>query len=199
MHEGTCTLTINGYWQNSVLRYVYNWDYWYRHTKCTCRQSQQLNKSKPSTAPVQAPPLALGVTTETIIDLPPPDCLIHPVLLEKMRLNGSPSPLHSQLTTLNINQSDRDMHDAFYDLHKTNPFPRLPPYYVHKSKESHMEQVCPCSSRPPSGKSKSEVSLRPDSGKVISEDSSQSKRNTLKIVAPNSLVMQRRNRGSQGM
>ena len=133
------------------------------HTQYTHRQ-QQPSQQPTLTHPYQQP--ILGATQDTSIELPPPDSLIHPVLLEKMRL-GSPSTSHTQLSTLNSDQSQQGIHEAFYDLHKTNPFPRLPPYYVHKSEELNRTNsemgsrgsVFP-TSRPPSG--------RPDTKKTSS-------------------------------
>ncbi|XP_064383505.1 F-box only protein 16-like [Halichondria panicea] len=150
------------------------------------RRTQQLNQSQsPLTlAPYQV--ALLGATRDSTVELPPPDSLIHPVLLEKMRLNGSPSTRHTQLTTLNIDQSQQDIHEAFYDLHKSNPFPRLPPYYVHKSEHSHAGQIETSSyttNRPPSGRSRS------DARRVTTEDlGTQSKPST----TPTSLLKYRK-------
>ena len=62
---------------------------------------------------------------------PPPSSLLHPTLLEKMRL-GSPSSAHIHLSTLNRPQSSQSISETFYSLQDSAPFPRLPPYYVHK-------------------------------------------------------------------
>lgn len=123
----------------------------------------------PYVGPIRSNASVDGTTT-----LPPPDSLIHPILLEKMRL-GSPSSSHIQLSTLNINQSQQDISEAFYDLHRTTPFPRLPPYYVHKPGEPKVNErgqngtgsiaSSHTSSRPPSGRLKSD-GKRPTTGKV---------------------------------
>ena len=63
--------------------------------------------------------------------IPPPSSLLHPTLLEKMRL-GSPSSAHIQLSTLNRGQNNQIISEALYSLQDSAPFPRLPPYYVHK-------------------------------------------------------------------
>lgn len=95
--------------------------------------------------------------------LQPLDSLMHPVLLEKMRL-GSPSSSHIKLSTLNADQSQQDIIETFYNLHKTSPFPKLPPYYVHKPGNPEMNErrqselgsatSIHTSSRPPSGRMK---------------------------------------------
>ncbi len=136
-----------------------------------------LNQGRPQSTPHQAPIKEITTTSRssscTAVDLPPPGSLIHPVLLEKMRLNGSSSKKHTQLTTLNIDRSQQDIYEAFYDLHKTNPFPKLPPYYVHKSEysDSHnINKTRVATSRPPSGRE------RPNTGgKVAGEEIAQPK------------------------
>lgn len=63
---------------------------------------------------------------------PPPSALMHPTLLEKMRL-GTPTSGHIHLCTVNRSQSQTVARDEFYRLQDASPFPRLPPYYVHSS------------------------------------------------------------------
>ena len=67
--------------------------------------------------------------------IPPPSSLLHPTLLEKMRLD-SPSSAHIQLSTLNRGQSNQVISETLYSLQDSAPFPRLPPYYVHKPRDS---------------------------------------------------------------
>ena len=115
-------------------------------------------------------PVRSNASVDGTTSFPPPDSLIHPILLEKMRL-GSPSSSHIQLSTLNSNQSQQDISEAFYDLHKTTPFPRLPPYYVHKPGEPKVNRRgqngtgSNTSSRPPSGRIRSDTKV-PNTGKV---------------------------------
>lgn len=66
--------------------------------------------------------------------IPSPTSLLHPTLLEKLRL-GSPSTEHIELNTLNRYQTENDVNEAFYKLHTTSPFPKLPPYFVHQQEE----------------------------------------------------------------
>ena len=63
-------------------------------------------------------------------DLPPPSSILHPTLLEKMRL-GSPSQAHRHLSTINSTQTNNAISETLYGLQDNAPFPRLPPYYVH--------------------------------------------------------------------
>ena len=67
----------------------------------------------------------------------PPSALIHPTLLEKMRL-GSPTPSHIHLSAMNRTQ--HAVMDEFYRLQDSSPFPRLPPYYVHSSSMAENER-----------------------------------------------------------
>ena len=62
---------------------------------------------------------------------PPPSALLHPTLLEKMRLD-SPTPAHMHLTTLNRQQTEEEINDTLYGLQETAPFPKLPLYFVHR-------------------------------------------------------------------
>ena len=112
---------------------------------------------------------------------PPPSSLLHPTLLEKMRL-GSPSSAHIHLSTLNRPQSSQSISETFYSLQDSAPFPRLPPYYVHKPADLDVDRTMyehssgvgvdgdgktlhtktrPTSSgtRPPSGRSHASVSF----------------------------------------
>lgn len=118
--------------------------------------------------------MGTATSSHAAVELPPPDSLIHPVLLEKMRLNGSSSIKHAPLTTINIDQSKQDIHEAFYDLHKTNPFPRLPPYYVHKSEHADRHKTdkntCVATSKPPSRRERPNTKR-----KVVMEEIAQSK------------------------
>ena len=70
-------------------------------------------------------------TTQSTL-LPLPTSLLHPALLEKMRLS-SPSSAHVHLSTLNRHQTENEISETFYDLQNVSPFPKLPPYFVHKS------------------------------------------------------------------
>lgn len=100
--------------------------------------------------------------------IPPPSSLLHPTLLEKMRL-GSPSSAHIQLSTLNRTQSEQAISETLYGLQNTAPFPRLPPYYVHKPTDSDTDQrtrqnrrprsTSSSAARPPSGRSNASVSF----------------------------------------
>ena len=103
--------------------------------------------------------------------LPPPSSLLHPTLLEKMRLD-SPSSAHIQLSTLNRGQSNQVISETLYSLQDSAPFPRLPPYYIHKPIDSDAARTsgvgtegadraeytkarpAATGSRPPSGRSK---------------------------------------------
>jgi hypothetical protein len=101
--------------------------------------------------------------------LPPPSSLLHPTLLEKMRLN-SPTSAHMELTTLNRQQTENEINETLYNLQEASPFPKLPPYFVHRLHGGHAHETNtrPRSaqkqpggpgrtSRPPSGRS--EVSI----------------------------------------
>ena len=126
-------------------------------------------KASKSRGPAEEPPRFV----------PPPSSLLHPTLLEKMRL-GSPSSAHIQLSTLNRAQSNRSISETFYGLQDTAPFPRLPPYYVHKPTDPNVYRTMDSSSmgvvgtveagntksrpatsggRPPSGRSNTSVSF----------------------------------------
>ena len=88
-----------------------------------------------------------------------------------MRL-GSPSSAHIQLSTLNRGQSNQVISETLYSLQDSAPFPRLPPYYVHKPTNSDVARTsgkgtecadeaeypkarpAATSTRPPSGRSK---------------------------------------------
>lgn len=76
-------------------------------------------------------PLPSGRLTSTPPALPPPLALLHPTLLEKMRLD-SPTPAHMHLTTLNRQQTEEEISDTLYGLQETAPFPKLPLYFVHQ-------------------------------------------------------------------
>ncbi len=60
-----------------------------------------------------------------------PSSLLHPTLLEKMRLD-SPTIAHMRLSTRNQRQSPHEMNQTLYKLQSDAPFPKLPPYFVHK-------------------------------------------------------------------
>lgn len=59
-----------------------------------------------------------------------PSALIHPTLLEKLRI-GTPTEGHQQLCTLNNPQNESSIVDQLYTLQTTSPFPKLPSYYIH--------------------------------------------------------------------
>ena len=65
-------------------------------------------------------------------DPSPPSALMHPTLLEKLRL-GAPTSGHIQLSTLNKSQSQHAVVDEFYRLQDSSPFPKLPPYFIHST------------------------------------------------------------------
>lgn len=76
--------------------------------------------------------------------LPPPTSLLHPTLLEKMRLD-SPSTAHMHLSTRNKQQTDNEINETFYKIQNAAPFPKLPPFFVHKSEaESHGGGMTDC-------------------------------------------------------
>lgn len=52
--------------------------------------------------------------------------------MEKLRL-GSPSAAHVDLATLNRHQTEHEINETLYGLQRVSPFPKLPPYFVHKS------------------------------------------------------------------
>ncbi len=64
--------------------------------------------------------------------IPPPTALLHPSLMEKLRL-GSPTSAHMDLATLNRYQTDNEISKILYGLQEASPFPKLPPYFVHQS------------------------------------------------------------------
>lgn len=70
--------------------------------------------------------------------LPPPTALLHPTLIEKMRL-GSPSTAHMDLSTLNKHQTENEINETFYGLQRASPFPKLPAYFVHQSEPGGLE------------------------------------------------------------
>ncbi len=59
-----------------------------------------------------------------------PDSVMHPGLLEKLRL-GQPTP--GYLSSVPI-----DTQTSFYKMQDVSPFPHLPPYYVHLNSSSSM-------------------------------------------------------------
>lgn len=83
-----------------------------------------------TTHPILTPPPSL---------VPPLTALLHPTLLEKMRL-GSPSTAHTDLSTLNRYQTDNEINETFYQLQKASPFPKLPVYFVHQSAPGDTER-----------------------------------------------------------
>lgn len=82
--------------------------------------------------PLKPPPTTSTTHLTHTTLFPPPTSLLHPTLLEKMRL-GSPSNAHVHLSTLNRHQTENEISETFYKLHDASPFPKLPPYFVHKS------------------------------------------------------------------
>ena len=83
------------------------------------------------TTPTPIPvPLATPIPTSTSV--PTPTALLHPTLMEKLRL-GSPTPAHTDLSTLNRYQTESEINRTLYGLQETSPFPKLPPYFVHPS------------------------------------------------------------------
>ena len=84
-----------------------------------------------------APDTSLALNKQSIL-FPSPTSLLHPALLEKMRV-GSPSSAHMLLSTLNRQQSEKEIRDTLYELQKVAPFPNLPPYFIHKSEFSGQE------------------------------------------------------------
>ena len=110
--------------------------------------------------------------------IPPPSSLLHPTLLEKLRL-GSPSSAHIHLSTINREQSNQSISETFYGLQDSAPFPRLSPYYIHKPTDTDIHRpssigarmdtttdgvrpqpaVTMASTRPPSGKSNTTVAI----------------------------------------
>ena len=67
-------------------------------------------------------------------DPSPPSALMHPTLLEKLRL-GAPSSGHIQLSTINRSQSQHAVVEEFYRLQDSSPFPKLPPYFIHSTND----------------------------------------------------------------
>ena len=82
--------------------------------------------------PITPSPVPVPIPLATPIA--PPTSLLHPSLMEKLRL-GSPTPAHMDLTTLNRHQSENEINKTLYGLQEMSPFPKLPPYFVHPSEE----------------------------------------------------------------
>ena len=70
-----------------------------------------------------------------------PTCLMHPVLVEKLRV-GVSGVGNRQLSTVNFWQSEQSIRDQFYDLQDRSPFPKLPPYCTCEAQfcASHLDE-----------------------------------------------------------
>lgn len=128
--------------------------------------------------------------------LPPPSALLHPTLMEKMRLN-SPTSAHMHLNTLNRQQTENEINETLYGLQEAAPFPKLPPYFVHRPEgestqdesvaRSSMLRSAPVgagrrdndaathSRRPPSGKSSASIITPSESSDRITVEASQNR------------------------
>ena len=102
-------------------------NYTYRFPQCSPKLHEELcdhNSYHPQSNGILSPMIEP--------DPSPPSALIHPTLLEKLRL-GAPTSGHIQLSTLNKSQSQHAVVDEFYRLQDSSPFPKLPPYFIHST------------------------------------------------------------------